>query len=250
MFQRLIGLRLFVVFIPLSICFYSDECYFKFTNEWKNKCQLSEWIEWNCTCCGSNVVDLALAKRAKAICCPKDMNTAQDLETCTRYCNVAYASLFDHGLCGSYCTNVTHPSPCYVPTTSGITEATTTIIANSTSTRSTLTTTSSTSTTPTPPITTVTTLSILQTFPATSTTLRQSTLKIASIKTTTLADQQSTKEMTTRTTIASVVWSSNNPSTIFSKLSPQTTTSNHNERKRFCVIGLWKFVVYENDLST
>ena len=205
---------LFVVFI-LSICVFVDNsCNFTFTNETKNQCELSKWIEWNCTCCGTNVVDLALATRMKAICCPKDMNTVQK---CMDYCNVSTASLVEQGLCGNYCSSVTDPSPCYVPTTSSTTQATTTISASSTSTYSTFTTTSSTSTATTP------------------------------VATTTMADQRPTSALTTRTTVASIVWSSNNPS--ISKLASQTTTPFQNERKRFCIIGSWQFVVYENELS-
>jgi len=247
MFRRLTGIHLLVL-IPLLTCVFVDNsCNFTFTNETKNQCEVSQWIEWNCTCCGSNAVDLALATRAKAICCPKHLNNTQ---TCTDYCNVSTASLVEQGLCGNYCSSVTDPSPCYVPTTSSTTQTTTTIVASSTSTRSTLTTTSSSSTTRTPAITTVTTLPTLPTSLATPTTFEQSTLKITPIRTTTMADQQSTSELTTRTTVASIVWFSNNPITSISQLSPQTTIPNYNERKRFCVIGLWKFVVYENELST
>jgi len=248
MFQRLTGIHL-IVFISLLTCVFADNsCNFTFTNERKNQCEVSQWIDWNCTCCGSNVLDLALATRAKAICCPKDMNT--DLGKCTSYCNVSTASLDEQGLCSNYCTHVSLPSPCYVPTTSSTTQTTTTISASLTSTRSTLTTSSSTSTAPTPAITTVTTLPTLPTSPATPTTFKQSTSKITPMRTTTMADQQSKSELTTGNTVASIVWSSNNPSTSTSKLSTQTTTSTHNERKLFCVIGLWKFVVYENELST
>ena len=211
-------------------------------------CGLSSWLDWNCTCCGANVRHLTLATRAKAICCPDTAKT--NLKECTRSCNISPASISAQGLCSSYCTNEAHPSPCYIPSTTSTTQATTAITTSSTSTRSRLTTTSSTSTAPTPAITTVTTLPTLSTSPATSTTFKQSTSKITPIRTTTMADQQSTSELTTQTTIASVVWSSNNPITSISKLSPQTTAPNHNGRKRFCVIGLWKFVVYENEFST
>jgi len=173
MLQRLTGIHLFVVFTHLSVCFSNEECYFKFTNEWKNKCELSKWIEWNCTCCGTNVMDLALAKRAKGICCPKYMNTAEDLETCTRYCNVSTASLFDQGLCGTYCTHVTHPSPCHVPATTNATQDARTITASSTPTIPTLITTSSSTTGQSPARTTVTTLTSKGNSPATSTATNQ-----------------------------------------------------------------------------
>ena len=274
MLQSLTGIHLLVVFTYMSGAFSTDGCYFSITNEYKNICELSRWIDWNCTCCGSNVLDLALATRAKGICCPKYMNTAEDLEKCTRYCNVSTASLFDKALCGTYCTHVTHPSRCYVPATTSATQEAMAITTSSTPTLPTLITTSSSTTGQTPTLptritttssttgqtptlptlitttssttgqtpssTTVTALHNKGNSPATSTPTKQT----PSRKSTQISQPNATSRLTSQTTVSTT------SGLLSSKTTKTTMASYFNKRDRFCVVGSWRFAVYENTIST
>jgi len=257
MLQSLTGIHLLVVFTYMSGAFSTDGCYFSITNEYKNICELSRWINWNCTCCGSNVLDLALATRAKGICCPKYMNTAEDLEKCTRYCNVSTASLFDKGLCGRYCTHVTHPSQCYVPATTSATQEAMAITTSSTPTLPTLITASSSTTGQTPTVptlitttspttgqtpasTTVTALHSKGNSPAKSTPTKQT----PSRKSTQISQPNTTSRWTSQTTVSTT------SGLLSSKTTKTTMASYFNKRDRFCVFGSWRFAVYENTIST
>jgi len=108
-----------MVFLLCVMCAV-DACYLAITNERLQPCQVSQWIAWNCTCCGLNALNLHLATRARGLCCPVDKS--HDYGACKRYCNISESMIFEYGSCGFNCRQTLRPSPC-LHTTRGSTRA-------------------------------------------------------------------------------------------------------------------------------
>jgi len=102
--------EIFVLLAVLATCSFGKQCSFPGANNPYEKCQVSEWLAWDCACCGTDVLRYNLAMRSKGICCPDEAGA--NVAMCKSECNITNVETAGKGLCGDFCFHKTELSPC------------------------------------------------------------------------------------------------------------------------------------------